>query len=78
MRKTYTQKITLPTKPAYCTSLIIALLICLSSYCQDSALTIPLWQNGAPGFENRKNIPEEAKEWWVKYVNNLFLLLARL
>jgi acetyl esterase/lipase len=31
---------------------------------------IPLWDNGAPGFENRKNEPEEAKDYWVKNVHN--------
>ncbi len=40
------------------------------SYGQDSSFTIPLWQNGAPGFEKRKNEPEQAKDWWVKHVNN--------
>jgi acetyl esterase/lipase len=33
-------------------------------------LTIPLWKNGAPGFENRKNEKEEAKDWWVKNIHN--------
>jgi acetyl esterase/lipase len=37
---------------------------------QDSSVVIPLWQNGAPGFENRKNEKEEAKDWWVKNINN--------
>jgi acetyl esterase/lipase len=37
---------------------------------QDSATVVPLWQNGAPGFESKKNIPEEAKDWWVKHVHN--------
>jgi len=36
---------------------------------QDS-LVVPLWQNGAPGFENRKNEPEQAKDWWVKNIHN--------
>ena len=31
---------------------------------------IPLWENGAPGFEDRKDEPEEAKDWWVKNVHN--------
>jgi len=37
---------------------------------QDSALVIHLWNNGAPGFENLKNQPEQAKDWWVKNINN--------
>jgi len=31
---------------------------------------IPLWPNGAPGFELRKNEPEQAKDWWVRNVHN--------
>ena len=29
-----------------------------------------LWPGGAPGFENRKNEPEQAKDWWVKNIHN--------
>jgi acetyl esterase/lipase len=31
---------------------------------------ISLWAKGAPGFESRASIPEEAKEYWLKPVNN--------
>jgi acetyl esterase/lipase len=31
---------------------------------------IYLWENGAPGFESRKDVPEVAKEYWVRNVNN--------
>ncbi len=31
---------------------------------------IPLWQNGAPGFENLRAEPEEQKDYWVKNINN--------
>ena len=31
---------------------------------------IPLWPNGAPGFESRKDIPEQAAEYWAKSINN--------
>jgi acetyl esterase/lipase len=42
-----------------------------SSLCaQTDSLVIPLWKNGAPGFENKKNVPEEAKDYWVKNINN--------
>ena len=37
---------------------------------QDNKLVIYLWKDGAPGFENRKNEPEQAKDWWVKNINN--------
>ena len=29
-----------------------------------------LWPNGAPGFETRKAIPEQAADYWLKSVNN--------
>ena len=31
---------------------------------------IHLWPNGAPGFESRKDIPEESASYWVKNINN--------
>ena len=31
---------------------------------------IALWAKGAPGFESRAAIPEEAKDYWLKPVNN--------
>jgi acetyl esterase/lipase len=37
---------------------------------QDTLFVVPLWPNGAPGFENRKNEPEQAKDWWVRNIHN--------
>jgi acetyl esterase/lipase len=31
--------------------------------------TLPLWPDGAPGSEARRDEPEEAAEWWVKNVH---------
>jgi acetyl esterase/lipase len=39
-------------------------------FAQSDSLVLPLWKNGAPGFENRKNDPEEARDYWVKNINN--------
>ena len=36
----------------------------------DEPQTIPLWPDGAPGFESRKDIPEQAASYWVKSINN--------
>ncbi len=33
-------------------------------------VTVPLWPNGAPGSEARRNEPEQAKGYWVKNVHN--------
>ena len=41
-----------------------------SSMAQSDSLVLPLWKNGAPGFENRKNEPEEARDYWVKNIHN--------
>jgi len=32
--------------------------------------TVPLWPDGAPGFENRRNEPELAKDYWVRNIHN--------
>jgi acetyl esterase/lipase len=37
---------------------------------QQQPIIMPLWANGAPGFESRKDIPEEAKDYWVRHINN--------
>ncbi len=52
--------------------LIIVSLIFLLSLVngQTKPLIIPLWPNGAPGFESRRNEPEEAKDYWVKNIHN--------
>ena len=39
-------------------------------FAQDNPVVVPLWTNGAPGFENRRNEPEQAKDWWVKNIHN--------
>jgi acetyl esterase/lipase len=52
--------------------LLITVLVIYSNnlFAQSDSLIIPLWKNGAPGFENKKNEPEEAKDYWVKNINN--------
>jgi acetyl esterase/lipase len=37
---------------------------------QTGPQVIPLWKQGAPGFESRKEIPEEARDYWVRRINN--------
>ena len=59
--------IKIPLRVAYFISIIIFPSMASS---QSKPLVIPLWENGAPGFENLKNQPEEAKYYWVKHINN--------
>jgi acetyl esterase/lipase len=42
----------------------------LAVFAQAAPTVIPLWPNGAPGFESRKDIPEQAASYWVKNINN--------
>jgi acetyl esterase/lipase len=42
----------------------------LSSSAESPPLVVPLWEKGAPGFENRRKEPELAQDWWVRNVHN--------
>lgn len=46
-----------------------AALVPCSLCAETEGTVIPLWKNGAPGFEDRKD-PEEAQSYWVKNVHN--------
>ena len=50
--------------------LIVLLFGSLSVSAADEPQVITLWTNGAPGFENRRNEPEQAASYWVKNVHN--------
>lgn len=54
--------------PVLC--LVTLLCVIQNSNAQDAGVVIPLWPNGAPGFESRKDEPELAKDYWVKNVHN--------
>jgi hypothetical protein len=47
---------------------LVLLALPFAGIAQDAV--IPLWPNGAPGFENRRNEPEQAKDYWVKNIHN--------
>jgi acetyl esterase/lipase len=49
-------------------TLLLALLLPILIKAQPRV--IPLWEKGAPGFESRRDIPEQAKDYWVKSINN--------
>ena len=42
----------------------------LALFAQTAAPVIPLWPNGAPGFESRKDIPEQTADYSVKNINH--------
>jgi len=49
---------------------LAANFISINLFAQDKPQEIPLWPNGAPGFENRRNEPELAKDYWVRNIHN--------
>ena len=49
---------------------VTSLFVYQITLAQSKQQVIPLWENGAPGFEQRKNEPEQAKDWWVKNIHN--------
>jgi acetyl esterase/lipase len=54
------------------TRILFVLLFCFPffAFSQQNAVEIPLWISGAPGFENRRDEPTHAKDWWVKNIHN--------
>ncbi|WP_235643695.1 hypothetical protein [[Flexibacter] sp. ATCC 35208] len=50
--------------------LFLCLLLPCLTYAQDTPIVMHLWPNGAPGYENRKNEPEIAKDYYVKNIHN--------
>lgn len=40
------------------------------AHAQTKPLVLPLWTKGAPGFENRRNEPEQVKDYWVTNIHN--------
>ncbi|OFY57846.1 MAG: hypothetical protein A2X04_14230 [Bacteroidetes bacterium GWF2_41_9] len=57
--------------------LLLLVLLPAGALAQIKPEVIPLWKNGAPGFENLKEIPEQSQDWWVKSINNPSLTLFR-
>jgi acetyl esterase/lipase len=51
--------------------LAVGLVLCAAALlAQEPPKEIPLWANGAPGFENRRNEPIEAKDYWIRNIHN--------
>ncbi len=59
--------------PRHTPTLLAALLFsCFSAHAQqaNSPQVISLWEKGAPGFESRRNEPEQHQDWWYKNIHN--------
>jgi acetyl esterase/lipase len=46
---------------------LLATFLCSAAHPQQ---IIPLWENGAPGFESRRDEPEQHEDWWYKNIHN--------
>ncbi len=51
-------------------ALKMALVLAIASAAQAAPEQIPLWSHGAPGFESRRDEPEEARDYWVRNIHN--------
>lgn len=49
---------------------VVLCLIPIAALAQQPPRDIPLWPNGAPGFESRRNEPPTAKDYWVANIHN--------
>ena len=51
---------------------ILLLALCVPAHAEQPAAlqVIPLWEKGAPGFESRRDEPEQHKDWWYKNIHN--------
>ena len=50
--------------------LLLALCEAASARPPASLTVIPLWENGAPGFESRRYEREQHQDWWYKNIHN--------
>lgn len=59
----------MPVPPALHRLRLLAALLVVSPWAAAQQV-IPLWANGAPGFESRRREPEQHKDWWFKNIHN--------
>ena len=60
----------LKTLPLLLNFALLLAALPLTAPAQTAPQVIPLWEKGAPGFENRRDEPELAASYWVKNVHN--------
>ncbi len=56
--------------PTHFPHILFVLLVPLIARANPAPEVIPLWENGAPGFESRRDEPEQARDYWVRNINN--------
>jgi acetyl esterase/lipase len=51
-------------------SLASTILLLAAGAATQAQQVVPLWEKGAPGFESRRDEPEQHKDWWYKNIHN--------
>ncbi len=51
-------------------SAIATLCVAFVAFPAAAQTVVPLWSRGQPGFESRRDIPEQHAEWWWRSINN--------
>jgi acetyl esterase/lipase len=59
----------MPTRPLRAPTALILFAFLLPSLA-DAQQVIPLWKNGAPGSESRRDEPELHQDWWYKNIHD--------
>src|SRR4051794_24374086 len=67
IRDTHLAWTSMTTSPKFLLELLLWPAAILAA---DEPQEIPLWPNGAPGFENRRDEPPLAKDYWVRNIHN--------
>lgn len=57
-------------KLRYPSLLLLVKLFVVGALVAADPTVIPLWKDGAPGSEAKKDVPEQAKDYWVKSIHN--------
>lgn len=57
--------------------LVLLLVLPSGALAQPAPEKVPLWENGAPGFEQRRNEPEIARDWWARNIHNPSITVYR-
>jgi len=58
------------TTPQLCACSALTACLFFLPLLADAQQVIPLWKNGAPGSESRRDEPEQHQDWWYKNIHN--------
>ena len=47
-----------------------SVVLTIAASAQQAPVEIPLWRNGAPGFENKRNEVPIAKDYYIRNIHN--------